>query len=100
MILPLFRSTSVSMKDEGQDRRGNLWWALPAALILHALIIALLVHGVPKPSQQPQEEQAVNVALVPPPDQPKPKPDQPKPRPAPAPPPQDLKVEKPPEPKV
>lgn len=66
---------------------------MPASLILHALIATLLVYGPPTPPQQPQEEQPVNVALVPPPDQPKPKP-------APAPPPKGPKVEKLPEPKV
>src|SRR5262245_43725753 len=92
MIPPLFRSTSVKMRDETQDRRRNLMWALPASLILNALIIALLGYSVPRPHQQPQEEQAVNVALVPPPDQPKPKP--------PLAPPKEPKAEKPPEPKV
>lgn len=79
------------MKDEARERRRNLLWGLPASLILHALIAALVVYNVPRPPQQPQQEQAVNVALVPPPDQPKP---------APAPPPKDPKAEKPPEPKV
>ncbi|PDQ19396.1 hypothetical protein CN311_19850 [Mesorhizobium sanjuanii] len=78
------------MKDETRERRRNLLWGLPASLILHALIAALLVYGLPTPPQQPQEQQPVNVALVPPPDQPKPKPAAPK-----AP-----KVEKPPEQKV
>ncbi|MFD2053517.1 DUF930 domain-containing protein [Mesorhizobium calcicola] len=81
------------MKDETRERRRNLLWGLPASLILHALIAALVVYSLPKPPQQPQQEQAVNVALVPPPDQPKPKP-------APAPPPKNPKAEKPPEPKV
>lgn len=78
------------MKDETRERHRNLLWGLPASLILHALIAALLVYGLSTPPQQPQEEQPVNVALVPPPDQPKPKPAPPK-----AP-----KVEKPPEQKV
>lgn len=81
------------MKDETGERRWHLLWALPASLILHALIAALLVYGLPVPPQQPQEEQPVNVALVPAPDQPKPKP-------PPAPPPKEPKAEKPPEPKV
>jgi hypothetical protein len=93
MIPPLFRSKSVKMKDATEDRGRDLLWVLPASLILHALIIALLVYSPPKPFQPPQEEQAVNVELVPPPDQPKPKP-------PPEPPPKDLKAEKPPEPKV
>lgn len=83
------------MKDETRDRRRNLLWALPASLILHALVAALLVYNVPRPPQQPQEEQAVNVALVPPPEQPKPKP-----APVTPPKPPEPKVEKPPEPKA
>ncbi|MER8981596.1 DUF930 domain-containing protein [Mesorhizobium sp. M0870] len=81
------------MKDETRQRRRTLLWALPASLILHALIAAFLIYGLPVPPQQPQEEQPVNVALVPPPEQPKPKP-------APVPPPKEAKAEKPPEPKV
>ncbi|WP_346016613.1 hypothetical protein [Mesorhizobium sp. P16.1] len=61
--------------------------------MLHALIAAFLVYTLPKPAQQPDEEQPVNVALVPPPEQPKPKP-------PPAPQPNELKAEKPPEPKA
>ena len=84
---------SVRMKDETRERRRTLLWGLPASLILHALITALLVYRLPGPLQQPQEEQAVNVTLVPPPDQPKPKLD-------PAPPPKNPEAKKPPEPKI
>jgi hypothetical protein len=77
------------MKGETGERRRNLLWGIPASLILHVLVAALLVYGLPVPSQQPQEEQPVNVALVPAPDQPEPAPKPPEP-----------KVEKPPEPKV
>ncbi|AZO52759.1 MULTISPECIES: DUF930 domain-containing protein [unclassified Mesorhizobium] len=79
------------MKDEVRERRRNLLWGVPASLILHVLIAAILIYGLPIPPQQPREEQPVNVALVPPPDQPKPKP---------VPPPPEPKVEKPPEQKV
>ncbi|WP_192259577.1 DUF930 domain-containing protein [Mesorhizobium caraganae] len=61
------------MKGETFERRRTLLWALPASLILHALIAAFLIYGLPTPPEQPQEEQPVNVALVPPPDPPKPK---------------------------
>jgi hypothetical protein len=81
------------MKGKTGERRRNLLWGLPASLIMHALIVALVVYGLRSPPQQPQEEQPVNVALVPASDQPKPKP-------APAPPPKEPKTEKPPEPKV
>ncbi|CAN7436143.1 DUF930 domain-containing protein [Mesorhizobium amorphae] len=78
------------MKGETEERRWNLVWALPASLILHALIAAFLVYSLPRPAQQPDQEQSVNVALVPPPKQPKPKP---------LPQPKEPKAEKPPEPK-
>lgn len=76
------------MKDKARERRRYLW-GLSASLILHALIAALLVYSVPRSTQQPQQEQPVNVALVPPPEQPKPKP-----------PPKQPKAEKPPESKA
>ena len=81
------------MKDEKRERRRTLVWGLPASLILHALITALLVYRLPGPLRQPQEEQAVNVTLVPPPDQPKPKL-------APALPPKNPEAKKPQEPKI
>jgi len=62
------------MKTEKSQRRRTLLWALPASLVLHALIAAFLVYGLPTPAQQPQEEEPVNVALVPPPEPPKPAP--------------------------
>ncbi|RWA72708.1 DUF930 domain-containing protein [Mesorhizobium sp.] len=80
------------MKGEIEERRWNLAWALPASLILHALIAAFLVYSLPRPAQQADQEQPVNVALVPPPEQPKPKPPTPQPK--------EPKVEKPPEPKT
>jgi hypothetical protein len=92
-MLPLFRSTFITMNYETRERLRTLLWGLPASLILHALIIAFLVYNLPSPPQRPQEEQAVNVALVPPPDQPKPKL-------APAPSPKNPEAKKPPEPKV
>ncbi|MER8826500.1 DUF930 domain-containing protein [Mesorhizobium sp. M0938] len=81
------------MKDEIRERRWTLLWGFPASLILHAFIAALLVYSLPSYPQQPQEEQAVNVALVPPPDQPKSKL-------APAPSPKKPEAKKPPEAKV
>ena len=84
------------MKDEAQEWRRNLLWGIPASLILHVLVVALLLYGIPMPPQQPQEEQPVNVAIVPPPDQPKPKP-VPPPPPKKAEEPPEQKVEKPPE---
>ena len=63
------------MKTETSQRRRTLLWALPASLILHALIAALLVYGLPIPPREPQEEQPINVALVPLPEPPQPKPE-------------------------
>jgi hypothetical protein len=93
LMPPLYHSRSVRMKDETRERRRTLLWGLSASLILHALITALLVSGLPRPLQQLQEEQAVNVSLVPPHDQPKPKL-------APAPSPKNPEAKKPPDPKV
>ncbi|MER9407525.1 DUF930 domain-containing protein [Mesorhizobium caraganae] len=87
------------MKDETFEGRRTLLWALPASLILHALIAAFLIYGLPTSPEQPQEEQPVNVALVPPPDPPKPEPPPPPKKPEAQKPP-ELKVEKPPEQKV
>ncbi|RWH70664.1 DUF930 domain-containing protein [Mesorhizobium sp.] len=71
----------------------NWRWALAASLFLHALIAAFLVYGLPRPEQQPgQQEQPVNVAIVPPPEQPKPKPTPKPPEPKP-----EKQAEKPPE---
>ncbi|BAV48283.1 hypothetical protein MLTONO_3380 [Mesorhizobium loti] len=83
------------MTSETGERRRYLLWGIPASLILHVLVAALLIYGLPIPPQQPQEEQPVNVALVPAPDQSKPKP-----APAPPPKPPEPKVEKPPQQKV
>ncbi|RWQ24093.1 DUF930 domain-containing protein [Mesorhizobium sp.] len=81
------------MKGETGERRRHLLWALPASLILHALIAAFLVYGLPRPEQQPvQQEQPVNVAIVTPPEKPKPKPAPKPPEPTP-----EKKAERPPE---
>ena len=87
------------MKDEARERRRNLLWGVPASLILHALIAAFLIYGLPTRPQQPQQDEPVNVALVPPPDQPKPKPQTKEPEKPPEPTvekPSEQKVEKPP----
>ncbi|TIT96422.1 MAG: DUF930 domain-containing protein [Mesorhizobium sp.] len=88
------------MKAEIEERRWNLAWALPASLILHALIAAFLVYSLPRPAQQLDQEQPVNVALVPPPEQPKPKPPTTQPKEPKAERPPEPKTEKPPEQKV
>jgi hypothetical protein len=81
------------MKEETRDRHRDLLWGLPLSLTSHAVIAALLIHGLPKPFQEPQQEQVINVALVPPAAEPKPKP-------APAPSPKAAEAEKHLEPKI
>lgn len=72
---PLFRSTSLGMKDDETPRRGREWlWGLPASVILHALVFSFLVYGLTKSPDQPKDDQAVDVSLVPAPEPPKPKP--------------------------
>lgn len=66
-MLPMFHSTSGTMRDI-RDQRWGYGWALPASLGLHLLIVALLVFGLPTSPLQPQTEQTVTVDLVPPPE--------------------------------
>ena len=74
-------------------------WALPASLVLHLLIAALLMFDLPLSFPQPQEEQAIKVELVPPPKPPEkakvelPPPAKPEPPPS-------AKAEPPPPPKA
>lgn len=56
------------MKDDVRDRRWLFGWALPASLVVHSLIAALLIFGLPPSLSQPQEEEAIKVDLVPPPE--------------------------------
>lgn len=80
----------ASMRNETQDERRTFGWTLPASLALHVLIAAFLIFGLPESLPKPQEDEAVNVELVKPPEPP----EKPKPEPPPPPPP---KPEKPPE---
>jgi hypothetical protein len=86
------------MKGETGEQHRNRLWGIPASLILHALFVVALVYGVRTPPTQPQQDEPVNVALVPPPEQPKPKPVPPPPPKPKAEKPPEQKVEKPPEP--
>lgn len=81
------------MKDDADDPRLVSRWALPASLAAHLVVAALVIFGLPVSLLQPEEEQAMNVDLVPPPKQPEEA--KAKPPPPPPPPPQ----EKPEEPK-
>lgn len=89
---PTFHSTSIAMRDDIQDQRRAFGWTLPTSLVLHVLIAVFLIFGLPESLPKPQEDEAVNVELVPPP---KP-PEKAKPEPPPPPPPES-KPEKPPE---
>jgi Domain of Unknown Function (DUF930) len=64
---PLFHSTPVTMRDDNRDQRWVFRRALPASLVLHLVIAALLIFGLPVSLSQPQKEQAMEVDLVPPP---------------------------------
>jgi hypothetical protein len=64
---PIFRSTSVSMKDDKEDQRGVSRWALPGSVAVHLLVVLLIIFGLPLPLFEAEDEQAINVDLVPPP---------------------------------
>jgi hypothetical protein len=61
-------SMPIKMRDEARDDRRMWRLALPASLVLHLLIAALLVLGLPESFPQPQNEEAISVELVPPPE--------------------------------
>ena len=82
------------MKDPRRSRL--VAWAVPASLVLHGAILALLVFGLPSLMPTPEPEQTIPVTLVPPPAPEQPKAEPPKadaekapepPPPAPPPPP-------------
>ena len=56
-------------------------WGIPASVSVHAIVLALLIFGLPHLPHKPDEPKAVNVELVPPPE-PKPKPKKPPEKPA------------------
>src|SRR5262245_12652841 len=94
LIPPIFRSTSVVMRDDVRDQSRVSRWALPASLVVHLMIVALLIFGLPVSLLQPQKEEAIAVALVPPPKPPA------KANAEPPPPAQETKAAKPQEAKV
>ena len=55
------------MRNDIRDQRRVSRWALPASLVLHSLIAALLVFGLPVSLFEPLKEEAIKVELVPPP---------------------------------
>jgi hypothetical protein len=92
---PTFRSTSVAMKHDEQDQSVVSRWALPGSLAAHGLVVALLIFGLPVSLLEPEEEQAMNVDLVPPPKPPEKTKTEPPPPPE-KPKPEEAKAEKPP----
>jgi hypothetical protein len=54
------------MKDDKEDRRRVSRWALPGSLAVHLLVVLLVIFGLPVPLFEPEDEQAINVDLVPP----------------------------------
>ena len=55
------------MKDDKEDQRRVSRWALPGSLAAHLLVALLVIFGLPVSLLEPEEEQAINVDLVPPP---------------------------------
>jgi hypothetical protein len=55
------------MKDDKADQRRVSRWALPGSLAVHLLVVLLVMFGLPVSLFEPEEEQAINVELVPPP---------------------------------
>jgi hypothetical protein len=62
-----FHSTSITMRDDVRDSRWMWRRALPASVVLHLLIAAFLLFGVPASPPPPPEEETISVELVPPP---------------------------------
>jgi hypothetical protein len=87
------------MRDDKRGHREMSRWALPASVVLHLVIAALLIFGLPVPLSEPREEEAIKVDLVPPPkssDKAKSEPEKPPPAGAPQPEkPREPNVEKP-----
>jgi hypothetical protein len=92
-----------------RDQRRVFRWALPASLVVHLVIVALLIFGLPVSRSEPQKDDAISVDLVPPPkppekakaEPPPPKPpEKPKAEPQPPKPPEQAKAEPQPPPQA
>lgn len=56
------------MKNDSEDQRRASRWGLPASLAVHLSIVALMIFGLPVSLLKPEDEKAINVELVPPPE--------------------------------
>lgn len=64
-------SMRIKMRDEVKDDRWRRRLAFPASLVLHLLIAAFLIFGLPESLPKPQNDEAISVELVPPPEPPR-----------------------------
>ncbi|MDW6020193.1 DUF930 domain-containing protein [Mesorhizobium sp. BAC0120] len=64
---PTFHSTPVAMSEDMRDERRVFRWAMPASFVVHLVIAALLIFGLPVSLSEPQKDEAIAVDLVPPP---------------------------------
>jgi len=62
-------SVPIEMRNRARDDHWTRRLAFPASLVVHLLIVALLMFGLPESLPQPQNEEAISVELVPPPEQ-------------------------------
>ncbi len=58
------------MTDEVEKRRRDVRWGIPASILLHAVLAAILIFGFPLELPTPPEEEAVTVEIVEPPPEP------------------------------
>jgi hypothetical protein len=100
------------MPHDSEKPKEGFHWGTPASILIHAAIAAVLLINIPARQPTPEQEQAVNVELVPPPEEKKPeaikpeeakkeekKPEEPKPQEKPPEPPKpEAKKEEPPPP--
>ncbi|WP_436814779.1 DUF930 domain-containing protein [Neorhizobium sp. DT-125] len=56
--------------DEPEKRRGEMGWGIPASILLHAVFAGILFFHLPLDVSEPQQEESVNVEIVPPPEEP------------------------------
>ncbi|WP_037111672.1 DUF930 domain-containing protein [Pseudorhizobium marinum] len=61
------------MQDEPEKPRNDMGWGIPASILVHVVLAAILIFGLPlELPQPPEEEEAVSVEIVEPPPEPEP----------------------------